>query len=375
MKTSQIRSLALCGAIGLAAAASAETIVTLPAGADEHFTVQDSSSNALLRVDETASLSGTNVSFGTMGNTLTLTVSNRVFLRSVKDLSTGLDALVVGSNSISSSTAAILMGHSNYMYLSPFAAILGGAENRMSNGATQSGNNSPYHSVIAGGHRNTITGSQNSVISGGSYNIITNATSGATIAGGFYNRALGSYSTVAGGRYNVAAASNTFAAGQYASAIHGGSFVWADSTSSSAFSSSNANEFAVRATGGVRFEAELGADPLPNKKNRYADNNVVAWARVGSTGAIGTSHFGVESCSSFGQGNYEITLDVSMSSPATLLPVATVDLYGMPLPTNAAQARHVYVERTLDLNRFIVRTTTGAFVPTNTAFNFIVTGR
>ena len=367
---------ALASATFLAVApARAETVVSLPAGAGEHFSVENSSAAPLLRVDSAAVLSGTNVAFGTMGNNLTITVSNRVFLRSIKDMSMGFDSLVVGSNSLSSSTAGVVLGHDNRMFLASFASILGGTENALAYGVVQGGTSIPYHSLIAGGHRNSITGSQSSVISGGSYNLITNASVGATIAGGSQNKACGRYSTVAGGYNNVAAGSNSFAAGLFALANHDGSFVWADSSSVSTFASSNANEFAVRAAGGVRFDSELGATPLPNKKNRYADNNVVAWARVGSSGAIGTSHFGVETCSSFGQGNYEITLDVSLGSPSTLLPVATVDLYGMPLPTNAAQARLVYVERTLDPNRFIVRTTTGAFVPTNTPFNFIVTGR
>ena len=364
--------LPLATALAILNSATAETIVSLPIGDSEHFTVQNASSQAFLRVDSSSVLIGTNITFGTMDNNLTLTVSNRVFLRSVKDLPNAFDALVVGSNSIAYSTAAVLMGHSNTLDNAPYASILGGQGNRMAYGNLLG---SPYHSVIAGGNRNTITGSQNSVISGGSYNTISNAGSGATIAGGFQNKALGNYSTVAGGFSNEARGTNSFAAGFYARALHGGSFVWADSSTVSTFESSGTNEFAVRATGGVRLESELGTNPLPNKKNRYADNNVVAWARVGSNGAIGTSHFGVESCTSFGQGNYEILLDVNMTSPSTLIPVATVDLFGMSLPTNAAQSRLIYVERTLELNRFIVRTTTGAYVPTNTAFNFIVTGR
>jgi hypothetical protein len=46
----------------------------------------------------------------------------------------------------------------------------------------------------------------------------------------------------------------SFAAGRQAIAFHNGTFVWADSTPVP-FSSNNANEFAVRATGGARFQS------------------------------------------------------------------------------------------------------------------------
>ena len=365
--------LPLTVALALLNSATAETVVTLPNFDSEHFTVQNASSQAFLRVDSSSVLSGTNVDLGTMGNTLTLTVSNRVFLRSVKDLSTGFDALVVGSNSISSSTAAILMGHSNSMYLAPFAAILSGTENRLSNGTTQSGNSSPYHSVIAGGYRNTITGSQNSVIAGGSYNTITNASSGATIVGGFYNKAMGNYSTIAGGRYNETRGTNSLAAGYYAKALHDGSFVWADSSTDSSFSSSNANEFAVRATGGFRLESELGTAALPNKKNRYADNNIVAWARIASDGILTAERFGVATCTNVSQGTYNLTLDARMLNSFHLIPVATPEVDAVP--TNASRARLVYVNQTTGTSNFTVYITSGDYVPTNNDFTFIVTGR
>jgi hypothetical protein len=59
---------------------------------------------------------------------------------------------------------------------------------------------------------------------------------------------------VAGGRFNSAAGDYSFAAGHQASvnANHNGTFLWADSVSS-VFTSAAPNEFAARATGGVRF--------------------------------------------------------------------------------------------------------------------------
>ncbi|NCA81386.1 MAG: hypothetical protein EOM72_01380 [Opitutae bacterium] len=343
--------------------------MVLPVGADEHFAVEASTGKPLLRTDAAATLTGTNVALGTMGSILPVVASTQTVARFLSDPIHG--SLIVGSNRITSPQANFVAGHTNYVYLSPYSSILGGNENQI----LYHDNESSYNAAIVGGTRNVIYGSQKGVIGGGEQNVVSNHPVFAVIGGGFRNMVTARSGAIPGGEYNLAAGSNTFAAGSRAQALHDGAFVWADKSITNAFASANTNEFAVRAAGGVRFESELGPDPLPNKKSRYGDNNIVAWARVADTGGIGTSHFGVQSCTSFAQGYYEILLDVPMSSPATLIPVATVDLFGMSLPTNAANARFIYVERTLELNRFIVRTTTGAYVPTNTAFNFIVTGR
>lgn len=349
--------------------ARAETVITLPEGDTEHFSVQNAYLFPLLHVDAAAVRTGTNVAFGSMGSVLPVVVSSQTVARFLSDPIRG--SLVVGSNRIANAQANFIAGHTNYVSLSPYSSILGGSDNQIVYHASLGS----YHSVIGGGTRNTIYGSQKCLIAGGEQNVISNGPIFAAIGGGYHNTVTARGGTIPGGEYNAAAGSNTFAAGTRAQALHDGAFVWADQSATNAFASSNANEFAVRAAGGVRFESDLGPDPLPNRKARFADNNIVAWAHVAATGGIGTYHFGVQSCTSYGQGNYEILLDVAMSSPATLVPVATVDLFGMSLPTNAANARLIYVERTLDLNRFIVRTTTGDFTPTNTAFTFIVTGR
>ncbi len=350
-------------------AAQAETVITLPEGATEHFTVQNASLAPLLRANANGIVSGTNVSLGSMGSSLFLVAGTQTVARFLSDSFGG--SLVVCTNEISSPGANFIAGKTNQIFFSPYASILGGSENFI----VYANDLASYHSVIGGGNKNAIYGSQKAVIGGGSLNVVSNHALYATIGGGFRNQVTCRSGTIPGGENNLAAASNTFAAGQSAHALHEGAFVWADRSATNAVASSNANEFVVRAAGGVRLEAELGVAPLPNKKNRYADNNIVAWANVNANGSIAANHFGVETCTSFGQGNYEILLDVSMASPATLIPVATANLFGLPLPTNAANARLIYVERTLEPNRFIVRTTTGAFVPTNTAFNFIVTGR
>ncbi|NJP04919.1 MAG: hypothetical protein HC837_04455, partial [Chloroflexaceae bacterium] len=90
----------------------------------------------------------------------------------------------------------------------------------------------------------------NSTVGGG----VSNAVSGfaATVGGGSSNTASGNYATVGGGVFNEAIGSYSFAAGRQAKANNLGAFVWADSTNAD-FTSTADNQFAVRATGGVRF--------------------------------------------------------------------------------------------------------------------------
>ncbi len=73
------------------------------------------------------------------------------------------------------------------------------------------------------------------------------------VGGGFSNWASGLASTVPGGWDNLAAGAYSFAAGKQALALNDGSFVWADGISQT-FTSTVDNQFAVRATGGVRLE-------------------------------------------------------------------------------------------------------------------------
>jgi hypothetical protein len=95
-------------------------------------------------------------------------------------------------------------------------------------------------------------------ISGG----LNNTASGvaATVGGGFGSTASGYFATVGGGFGNVAAGTGSFVAGSNAlndTPAHIGVFLFADN-SGYPFHSATANEFAARATGGVRFV--LGVD-------------------------------------------------------------------------------------------------------------------
>ena len=109
--------------------------------------------------------------------------------------------------------------------------------------------------VIAGGHTNLVDGfSPYGAIGGGRRNIIEGNTFGAAILGGSSNvvREASHYAVVCGGEGNVASGQTAFAAGNWARALHRGSFVWADRFGTP-FDSTADNQFSVRAVGGARF--------------------------------------------------------------------------------------------------------------------------
>lgn len=113
------------------------------------------------------------------------------------------------------------------------------------------------YATVAGGQLNEANGAF-TAIGGGLSNL--SGAGWATIAGGSLNTAHGICGAVPGGVQNSADGSYSFAAGRRAKATEEGSFVWADSQDLDFFATA-ANEFSVRATGGVRFVSavdELG---------------------------------------------------------------------------------------------------------------------
>ena len=125
-----------------------------------------------------------------------------------------------------------------------FDVISGGEDNLIST-------NSDF-ATIAGGQFNSIAAkSPLDTISGGGNNFIGTNASYAVIGGGSTNTIAnnGSFATIPGGDFNVAT-NNAFAAGHRAKAINSGAFVWADSQNAD-FASTGANQFLIRAAGGV----------------------------------------------------------------------------------------------------------------------------
>ncbi|WP_376695875.1 tail fiber domain-containing protein [Wenzhouxiangella sp. EGI_FJ10305] len=121
-------------------------------------------------------------------------------------------------------------------------------------------------SATIGGGRFNVANSVSTTIAGGLSNEATGSNS--VIGGGWRNKTGDSLSVVPGGQENEARARYSFAGGYNAivQADHRGAFVWADdvnqldgiaSDRGEPFQSQAANEFAVRATGGVRFVTDI----------------------------------------------------------------------------------------------------------------------
>jgi hypothetical protein len=146
-----------------------------------------------------------------------------------------------------------------------YATVGGGAFNKANNAyATVSGgtNNvaSAYYGAIGGGDGNAATGSH-ATVAGGWQNTASNW---GVVAGGSQNEATGYSSMIPGGNENKAAGVRAFAAGFGAEALHAGSFVWADTstTDSGTFAhlaTSARNQFLARAAGGFTFYTSADA--------------------------------------------------------------------------------------------------------------------
>lgn len=127
-------------------------------------------------------------------------------------------------------------------------------------GAEQQVGSKSFFVSIVGGQANHIgSGSSYATIGGGTSNEIDDSATASVIAGGSGNRIKGSatYGTIAGGSGNEVSANYGFAAGRRARANHSGAFVWGDSTDSQV-SSTTADQFVVRASGGVKFYSNSG---------------------------------------------------------------------------------------------------------------------
>ncbi len=150
---------------------------------------------------------------------------------------TNVNATVAGgfANAASGANAAIGGGYNNVASAS-YAVIAGGGSTDPAN----SNRATDTWSAVGGGHKN-LAGSDDGDPDNSEF---------ATVGGGDTNTASGEWSTVPGGRLNNAVGDYSFAAGRRAQAVSDGAFVWADSTDAD-FASTAANQFLVRASGGV----------------------------------------------------------------------------------------------------------------------------
>ena len=150
-----------------------------------------------------------------------------------------------------------------------YATVGGGRENKARKGYTTVGGGysnqaTDDYATVGGGEFNTASGDI-ATVGGGLWNTASgayatvgggclHAASGsyATVGGGGYNTASGTGATVGGGYGNTASGDYSFAAGLKAVADDNGAFVWGDSTAYE-IHSGGANQFIVRANGGVWF--------------------------------------------------------------------------------------------------------------------------
>ena len=128
----------------------------------------------------------------------------------------------------------------NDLGTSPFATVGGGLNNKARGHA----------STISGGLSNEANESGATVGGGVSNHALTFRS---TVSGGDNNTASGSYATVGGGQGNIAAGAHSFVVGRLAKNTnpdHAVVFIFADSSPAD-FESTAANQFLVRATGGI----------------------------------------------------------------------------------------------------------------------------
>jgi hypothetical protein len=168
---------------------------------------------------------------------------------------TKIDSTVAGgSENAASGTAAFIGGGSQNIASGNYSVATGGLTNESAD----------FYSSIGGGNLNFSAG-DSSTISGGFFNDATNLDS--VVGGGSENIASGVAATIPGGSQNTAAGDLSIAAGFGATvdALHDGAMLFADSRLFFFFSA-RANEFAVRATGGVRLVTGVNANQngVPN---------------------------------------------------------------------------------------------------------------
>ncbi len=194
-----------------------------------------------------------------------------------------------GSGNVANFTHATVGGGS-YNTASSINSTVGGGDSNVASGAfsTVPGGSSNqaagFDTIVAGGSGNIAYGDSATIgggltnrafsnygtVAGGYENVAglsnTDTTSGhyATVGGGSHNTASGAFSTIPGGESNSSDGAYSFAAGRRAivKASDQGAMLLADSSNSD-FTSTAANEFAVRATGGVRLVTAIDTSGSP----------------------------------------------------------------------------------------------------------------
>ncbi|MCX6927900.1 MAG: tail fiber domain-containing protein, partial [Verrucomicrobia bacterium] len=155
-----------------------------------------------------------------------------------------------GANNIASGDSATVSGGWSNQATNDYATVPGGWNNTAGRFSATGGGAyntaSGFAATVGGGWTNTAGYDYATV--GGGWNNIASA-NGATVSGGKLNQATSLCAMVPGGFGNIAGGAWSFAAGYGAAALHQGTFVWSDSSTST--TSTTNNQFTVRASGGV----------------------------------------------------------------------------------------------------------------------------
>lgn len=182
--------------------------------------------------------------------------------------------------------------------------------------------------AIGGGSANLIQSNANSsTIGGGETNTIGGNANYATIAGGMGNSVSGQYGAIPGGQHNVANGAYSFAAGQQAQALHDGTFVWADDSTSSPYVSTGNNQFCVRAQGGVRLDnstsmafgnqtrqmLELYRDPTSTYVYGIGVQNATLYTRTAANGGFAWFQGGVHNDNTANPGGGQTLMTLTSS--------------------------------------------------------------
>ena len=258
----------------------------------------------------------------------------------------GSSSTIAGGDSCTASGDGATVGGGEVNVASGFVSTVSGGAYNSASGAK---------SVVGGGEFNSSSISY-STVSGGWSNVASNER--ATVGGGGNNTASGRYSTVPGGNLNTAAGGYSFAVGRRAKANQAGVFVWADSTDAD-FASTGANQFLIRATGGVGIgtnspEVALQVDQDTEVASFTGNNNQGfrisgtntndRWVLLGFDGGQGKNisqigsrqtgtgsflSFGTSSAYGFGITNEALTIDpagnIGMGVPAPAHPLHLVN--------------------------------------------------
>lgn len=199
-----------------------------------------------------------------------------------------LDATIGGGGGNTASGQHTTVSGGSQNIASGFDATVGGGSHNTASGIHATigggyGNTASGHDATIGGGAGNTASANSATVGGGLSNDVTGIYG--TIGGGYGNTSEGTYSTVPGGILNEASGDYSFASGRRAivDAAHDGAFLYADANDFD-FASTATNEFAVRATGGVRLVTAIDDDGAPIAGVELAPGSG-SWSSLSERGA------------------------------------------------------------------------------------------